>query len=171
MVDIFNNYVSGQSNVLVGFDVSVPTSLFRSLMSKASGSALSHLLRIFSITSSMAAAHADTGPYNWTSRSAVPTSSQSAYSSALESGHDPIDADMGSSCFMETPIVCCSITNEQLARCPREKSGVTCPWVIRSCPCASTDFTHGLPVHKGLPIGSFCNFPWAASAAKTAHYG
>ncbi len=34
-----------------------------------------------------------------------------------------------------------------------------CPWVIRSCPWVSTDFTHGLPVHKWLPIGRFCNFP------------
>ncbi len=44
-----------------------------------------------------------------------------------------------------------------------------CQWVIRSCPWVSIDFTHGLPVHKCLPIGSFCNYPWAASTAVAAH--
>ncbi len=38
------------------------------------------------------------------------------------------------------------------------------PRVIRSCLWVSTDFTHhGLPVHKWLPIGSFCNYPWVAA--------
>ncbi len=45
-------------------------------------------------------------------------------------------------------MVCYNITNEQLTRCP----------------CVSTDFTHGLPVHKWLPIGSFCNYPSAAAS-------
>ncbi len=74
-----------------------------------------------------------------------------------------------------SPMVCCSITNEQLARCPWANRG--CLWVIRSCPWVSTDFTHGLPVHKWLPIGSFCNYPsaaasnpWAASTAEAAHW-
>ncbi len=64
-------------------------------------------------------------------------------------------------------MVCCSITNEQLARCS---------WVVRSCLWVSTDFTHGLPVHKWLPIGSFCTYPsaaasipLAASTAEAAH--
>ncbi len=49
-------------------------------------------------------------------------------------------------------------------------------WVIMRCPWVSTDFTHGLPVYKWLPIGSFCNYPWAAasnpwgaSTAEAAH--
>ncbi len=65
------------------------------------------------------------------------------------------------------PMDSCSITNEQLTRCsPRVKSAAA-HWVIRGCPWVSIDFTHGLPVHKWLPIGCFnCrSSPWVISSS------